>query len=95
MTRNSFLLLFCLFIATSCEDGPRTQVRAAEFITIQGCLAGIEKDAGTHIDKIARDKPAIVTGFLANGEQFACEIKTTGTKGTYYYGWYTLPVNTQ
>ena len=93
MTRNSFLLLFYIFIATGCEDGSRPQTRAAEFLTMQGCLAGIKKDAGTDIDKIVRDKPAIVTGFLANGRQFACEKKTTGTKGTYYYGWYTLPAN--
>lgn len=47
-------------------------------------------DAGRDIDIITVDKPSKVSGVLTNGETFACERKTTGSKGTYYLGWYVV-----
>lgn len=91
MARNSFLLLFFIAITAGCEGGSPPSMMAADFLTMHGCLESIQKSAGSAVDKIIRDKPDIVTGFLADRRQFACEKKTSGTKGTYYYGWYTLP----
>jgi hypothetical protein len=62
-------------------------VRSAEFQTMRSCLEGIKNSSGQTLDVIA-DKPTKVSGFLSNGEGFACELKSTGTRGTYYHGWY-------
>ncbi|MCO1335941.1 hypothetical protein MO867_16530 [Microbulbifer sp. OS29] len=62
-------------------------VMNAEFRTLKACLSAIEKNGGGPL-KIITDKPKEVSGFLANGEGFACERKVTGSKGTYYHGWF-------
>ena len=82
-------------LALSCGDhskerGERPNVRQAEFSTIQGCLRGIRTDAGRNIDIKTVDKPSKVSGVLTNGVTFACERKMTGSKGTYYLGWYVV-----
>lgn len=71
------------------QDSPGpSYVREAEFFTMQRCLESIPEDARSPINIIARDTPSIVSGRLANGETFACQRKETGSRGTYYVGWY-------
>lgn len=71
-------------IATGCFAD---DVMRAEFRTLAECLASIERSTNSTLT-IIRDKPEIVTGNLSNGKTFACELKESGTKGTYYEGWY-------
>jgi hypothetical protein len=62
-------------------------VRSAEFQTMRSCLEGIKKSSGQTLD-VVTDEPTEVSGFLSNRKGFACQLKSTGTKGTYYHGWY-------
>lgn len=64
-------------------------VIAAEFKTLQECLDAIKKNTGSPL-KIITDKPSQVSGFLSNGEHFACVEKVTDSKGTFIDGWYTV-----
>jgi hypothetical protein len=64
-----------------------TEVMNAEFRTLASCLQGIKKGSGQAL-KIVTDTPSEVSGFLANGQGFACERTESGTKGTYFRGWY-------
>ncbi|MEL4887848.1 hypothetical protein N6P31_12320 [Pectobacterium betavasculorum] len=81
---RALLLAFTLTAAGACLAD---SVMKAEFRTMQECLASIKAHSGSSL-KVVRDKPDIVTGNLSNGKTFACEKKETGTKGTYYEGWY-------
>lgn len=74
------------FIATNSYAG---DVMRAEFRTLDDCLAKIKKSSGQEL-QIVTDKPNEVSGFLANRKGFACQKKETGTKGTYFEGWYEL-----
>ncbi|WP_337262633.1 MULTISPECIES: hypothetical protein [unclassified Serratia (in: enterobacteria)] len=76
------LVLTPVLIVTGCDS-----VMKAEFRTLSDCLSSIENNSG-HSLTVIRDKPDIVSGKLSNGKTFACELKETGTKGTYYEGWY-------
>lgn len=76
------LVLTPVLIVTGCDS-----VMKAEFSTLSGCLSSIETNSGHSLTAI-RDKPDIVSGNLSNGKTFACELKTSGTKGAYYEGWY-------
>jgi len=81
-------LLCTIFIAlntTGC--GKQAEVRGAEFLTLSGCLEGIKKDTGSSL-KVYTDTQERVSGVLSNGKTFSCEMKSTGTKGTYFEGWY-------
>lgn len=64
-----------------------SEVMSAQFRTMAACLSGIEKSSGQKL-KVVTDKPHEVSGFLSNGKGFACQKKETGTKGTYFEGWY-------
>jgi hypothetical protein len=79
------MLLFSASIlpATAVADS----VMKAEFSSLQNCLAAIKKNTGQKLE-IVTDKPNEVSGFLSNKKGFACEKKVTGTKGTYYEGWF-------
>jgi len=59
----------------------------AEFYSMRECLQGIKKNSGYELD-VVTDKADNVSGFLSNGEGFGCQKKSTGTKGTYYEGWF-------
>lgn len=64
-----------------------TETMSAEFKTLASCLKGIQKGSGQSL-KIITDTPTEVSGLLANGQGFACERTESGTKGTYFRGWY-------
>ncbi|MEQ9905004.1 hypothetical protein [Pectobacterium aroidearum] len=82
---RALLFAFTLTAAGSCLAD---SVMKAEFRTMQECLSSIKAHSGSSSLKVIRDKPTIVTGYLSNGKHFSCEKKETGTKGTYYEGWY-------
>ena len=61
----------------------------SEYRTLQECISGIQSSSGNTL-KIITDTPDEVSGFLANGQGFACEKKVSGTKGVYFEGWYLI-----
>lgn len=63
-------------------------VMLAEFRTLEACLAGISRSSGASL-RPSTDTPSKVAGKLSDGRFFVCEMKVTGTKGTYFEGWYT------
>ena len=85
------IVMFLSFCSDSEERPARSyktpEVRQAEFSTMAGCLAGVANSSGSQL-KPVRDKPDIVSGSQADGRTFACKRKSSGTKGTYYVGWY-------
>lgn len=86
--RSLMLSVFLIGCGDS-SDGP-PQVRQAEFSTMQACLKSVPADAGLSIKDVVVDKPDAVSGYLVGGRFFACQKKQSGTKGTYYLGWYNL-----
>ena len=52
------------------------------------CISSIKNKTGENLDPMT-DKPDHVSGFLGKtGLQFNCELKQTGTEGTFIEGWY-------
>ncbi|MGX5913450.1 hypothetical protein ACR0ST_01770 [Aliidiomarina sp. Khilg15.8] len=82
--------IFLISSLTACSEP--AQVRQAEFSTLASCLAGLERQSGGNLN-IITDKPAKVSGKLSNGEHFTCERVESGTKGTYFKGWFTVKDN--
>jgi hypothetical protein len=73
---------------------PKTemQIQGAKFSSMSSCLKSIQAKTKLPLRPM-RDKPEQVTGFLGDTErQFNCEIKQTGTEGTFVEGWYTEEV---
>ena len=64
-----------------------SEVMSAQFRTMAACLSGIKTSSGQQL-KFVTDKPHEVSGLLSNGKGFACQKKESGTKGTYFEGWY-------
>ncbi|MDX9840568.1 MAG: hypothetical protein RBS95_03875 [Desulfobulbus sp.] len=90
VNNEKIVLYFIIFIIFfSVTNSNATNTMKAEFPSLQSCLFAIEKSSGQKL-KIITDKPDEVSGFLANGKGFACQKKVTGTKGTYFEGWYML-----
>jgi len=77
-------LVASFFIAANCFAD---EVMSAQFRTMAACLSGIKTSSGQKL-KVVMDKPQEVSGFLSNGKGFACQKKESGTKGTYFEGWY-------
>jgi hypothetical protein len=59
-----------------------------EFSSMKSCVDTIQSKAGPL--KILKDTPEEVLGRTAAGKTFACQRKESGTRGTYYSGWYTV-----
>ena len=95
----SISLIFILFLAGTVSGEKNkssnkiisinSTVIAAEFKTVQECMDAIKKNTGSTL-KIITDKPSQVSGFLSDGEHFACVEKATDAKGTFIDGWYTV-----
>lgn len=77
-------LSFTILALSAC--GEKSSVMAAKFTSIQQCVSSMKKHHGDLT--IYTNKPDEVSGKLPNGKTFACEIKTTGTDGTYVSGWF-------
>lgn len=80
----SVFTAFSLLIASI---GHASETRVAQFRSLAECLIGVEKSSGQKLKPVT-DKPGEVSGFLSNGKAFSCQKKETGTKGTYFEGWY-------
>jgi hypothetical protein len=83
-----FLGLFVLILIITFLPESDDKMVGAEFSTMSSCLASIKKNSGQNFDKLMKDTPDRVNGFLTNGKQFDCEKKESGSKGTYYLGTY-------
>ena len=65
-----------------------SNVVATKYNTISECVESIRSDTGLSL-KIITNSSNQVSGFLSNGQHFACVQKETETKDTYIDGWYT------
>jgi hypothetical protein len=72
----------------SCGVREPSALRGGEVGSMSTCLSRIKEDSGKSVKDIATDRPDKISGFLANGAHFMCEMKTTGKKGTYFEGSY-------
>jgi hypothetical protein len=82
---STLVALLATYGVSGCGEPPRVQ--SADFATLPACLQSIERNSGMKL-KIITDKPDKVSGNLSNGAGFGCEQRTSGTKGTYFNGWY-------
>lgn len=80
----SIVLLLTLITTTSYASN---SMMSADFGSMNSCLKGIQKSSGQSL-RIVTDTPTKVSGLLSNGNGFACEKKNSGSRGTYYTGWY-------
>ena len=80
------VLLTGILNGTACTD---LTVQSAEFVSLSACLRGVARETHSRIADTTRNTPDEVAGVLANGQHFSCQKQVTGTKGTYYLGWYT------
>lgn len=63
-------------------------MKSADFSTMSSCLAGVKSASGKQLE-ILRDNPDKVQGYLAGTtKSWACVKEESGTKGTYYNGWF-------
>lgn len=86
--RFSFFAITCSLLIVGCSSEPEPQLLGAKFGSMEECLDSIKNKTGEPLDPMT-DKPEHVTGFLGKtGLQFNCEVKHTGTEGTYVDGWY-------
>jgi len=81
-----------LLLITAC--GEPSYVKNVEFNTITACLAGIKIYSGQTL-QIITDRPDMVSGFLADGRGFGCQLERSGTKGTYVKGWWEAKPSSQ
>lgn len=81
-------LIFTAFLFTACSSEPPAEIVGKKFVSMDECLSSIQKETGEQLDPMT-DKPNHVSGFLGKtGLQFNCELKETGTEGTYIDGWF-------
>jgi RNA polymerase subunit RPABC4/transcription elongation factor Spt4 len=63
-----------------------TETMGGEFSSMKDCLSTFEENVGPL--KILKDTPEQILGRTAAGKLFSCKRKDTGSRGTYYSGWY-------
>lgn len=68
----------------------KSTIITAEYKTLADCLNSIKNETGCNLQNIITDEPTQISGFLSNGEHFACIEKVTDEKGNYVDGWYTV-----
>lgn len=81
--------LFILFLS-GCDSSssPDYTVMQGKFSSMDHCISTIEKHTNLKIRPLT-DKPDHVSGYLGTTDRdFNCEIKETGTEGTYVEGWF-------
>jgi hypothetical protein len=72
----------------SSSSSTTTETVGREFSSIKSCLSSIETNAGPL--KIVKDTHEEILGRTAAGHLFACTREDTGSRGTYYSGWYVV-----
>jgi hypothetical protein len=83
----SVFLIISMLIISGC--GKSAEVMSAEFSSMDSCLSSIKRNYGGKLNIIS-DELGEISGKLSNGEDFACKTKTSGTKGVYVEGWFTI-----
>lgn len=87
---NKIALTSLITLLTTMQLTHASDVMKGEFRSMRTCLSSIESSSGKKIDRIATDRTDKVSGFLSNGKHFACTRKSSGSKGIYYEGYYSL-----
>lgn len=88
---NKFLLLLPLLIVgcSSEPSEPPSELMGGKFGSMEQCLETIKNDSGYSTLRPMTDKPDHVSGYLGDTDfDFNCELKETGTEGTFVEGWY-------
>lgn len=88
LSMNKIILTSLLILLSTMQLSHASEVMKGEFRSMSTCLSSIESHSGKKIDRVGTDRPDKVSGFLSNGKHFACTRKSTGSKGTYYEGYY-------
>jgi hypothetical protein len=102
--RTTFAVIFWIVVALlvwfiwfTPDREPAKYRHVNNTTTMRACLAEIQVSSGSLGFEFMTDKPDIVSGYLSSGEHsgedFACERKITGTRGTYFSGWYSYQVD--
>ena len=88
--KKVLLLLPVLIIGCSSEPSePPSDIMSGKFGSMAQCLETIKKDSGYSKIRPMTDKPDHVSGYLGDTDfDFNCEVKETGTEGTFVEGWY-------
>ena len=87
---NKLLIIASITILLpGCGDGSNTSMRGAEFSSLQNCLSGLKREMGSNL-KIITDEQDEVSGIQTDGTFWACNKKTSGTKGIYWEGYYSV-----
>ena len=78
-------------VLTACGGDGGGEMMGGDFVSLNSCLSAIKKNSGYELN-ITTDTPEKVSGNLKTGERrfFACERVESGSKGTYYRGYYSL-----
>lgn len=86
--RNLLMLIAssALIALAGCSGG---DVMEAEFRSMTSCLDAMKRESGGRLNIIS-DEVDNVSGKLNSGAHFSCERVTSGSKGTYIKGWYTI-----
>lgn len=71
----------------ACSGGG--DIMEAEFSSMTSCLDAMKRKSGGSLNIIS-DEIDKVSGKLKSGEHFSCERVTSGSRGTYIKGWYTI-----
>lgn len=78
----------CLSLFSACSNEPEKEIVGRKFSSMNECLTSIMTINNEKLDPMT-DKPDHVSGFLGKtGRQFNCEVKNTGTEGSFVDGWY-------
>lgn len=77
----------CLSVS-ACTGSGSSEVMSAKFGSLSQCLSSIRSNSGLE-PKPVTDTPQEVSGFLGSTTRgFACTMRSTGTQGVYWEGWY-------
>lgn len=94
MASNRHVLLAaaaCLSLSAcigSSDGGSSSTVMQGKFGSLNQCLSSIRSKSGLE-PKPVTDTPQEVSGFLGGTRRgFACTLRSTGTQGVYWEGWY-------
>lgn len=83
----STVLFLGVFLLSGCSEP--NEIMSAEFSSMDNCISGIKRNTGEELNVIT-DELGKISGKLSNGEHFTCETKSSGTKGIYVEGWFTV-----
>ena len=80
------LYYFTIFESSGSNSGSSDITMGGEFMSIKNCLSTFESKVGPL--KITKDTPSEIFGRTSAGKMFVCQRVESGSRGTYYTGWY-------